>query len=506
MNHPLSHSPSHGAPSVSAVAPPASNRDNAPINPCCPSDHTISNSHLVRRGSPETTKPTVFTPLEALGDLPKRVYDALSHDVQEQGIASPLPEIGELQLRRTWVVTQGDLLGHAQVGSFVGFMRTSIVPWLWSSRSARSRAIRDTDEYLLATHEMTHSVGEVHWGASPRPSSGFPTKTRLGLILLKPLSHGALFHSLEETNARLASTRAGRRIGLKETTHEIKISALRSPACFSTAERKRLVALLSEFSLGEPTSSGDRVIRTLAPVLEQAPGVTYRSSRSYLPLLAGMRTIAHHIFQAETPDASLDALSKLLSQAHAGDFSAYRTTLRLLGEAVGSDGIKLLALVRPAVRHDDTLVPILAEALTLSPERRALFTAKLYQLATGELPLSETLREGRVPSIKQVDSTIIKTRDSVGTARDRMNLVRFRDQPLSKQMRALATTACAGAIARGEHVKAYKILLNTHHSPSALGPELARELSKVPLSSRALAHIQRSVAILAADVTRLFRR
>lgn len=433
------------------------------------------------------------------------MYEALAQDTREQGITAPLPSLDDLQLRRTWAIRRGDLSGSSSVGSCVGSMHTGIAPWLWALRSRTAKAERSNEEYLIATHEMTHSVGNVTFTTSAHLLKGFPLRVRSGLILHAPISNRALFHALEEVNACMAEIRAGRRLGLRETTHHIQISALRSPRCFSPSERKRLLSLLEEFSLGEATASGDRVVRTQAPVLERAPGIPYRSGSIYRPLLAGMRTIAHYSLQAESPEKSFEHFSRLLSQAHAGDFSAYKGALRIIRQAIGSEGARLLSLVRPAVRNDACLMPIVAEALKLPEDKRALFLSKLYLLAKGELLLTESLQAGRPPSTKEMDHYISKTSEAEETMRERISLMRFRKPILSGRLKRLAITASAGALARGEPLQAYKILINTHQPRSTWPAEITRELSTIPASARILAHASRISELTLATISKLFK-
>jgi hypothetical protein len=461
---------------------------------------------ILRIGMPETTKLDWTYRLEAIGDLKERAYQALCQDSKDQGIPIALPDLSELQLRRRWVFHQKGKSGFANVGSYVGFLQTSLVCWLWSQRAPHHKTKQDTADFLTATHEMAHSVGGVTFISSEHLSGGWPIVIRRGLLLIQPVSHGALFHALEELHASLTELRAGKRLGLPESRTDILTYARRSSDFLSRAERGRLLGLLNQFDLGETAWFGDRVIRVDAPTLNRFTHRPPNTSRGYLPLLGGIEKIVHHTLQRETSAKSLAEFSQLLGHAHAGDFSAFRAALAILRQAVGSDGVRILSLVRPAVRRDSELVSIVAAAVGLPEIKRRDFLKKLYQLVCGELMLSEQLREGRVPTVSQVYLCASKRPTWAGTVQDWTNFALRRHVVIPQRLRNLATAACAGALARGDRFQAYRILVNCSLPPSTWPREMCDELANTPKILKLLAHTQRSFGLLSAFVTSTLRR
>jgi hypothetical protein len=334
-------------------------------------------------------------------------------------------------------------------------------------------------EYLIAVHELTHCVGAVFLVASNHLSKGFPIKTRAGLLLLQPVVRSALFHSLEEVNACLTELRVAKRHGLVEVRDTKIISAIGSIPFLSWKERQRLVSLLKEFSIGKRAFIWDRTVEIRIPGLVDRAGTKYAACGGQLELVGGIETIVHSVIGLERPERSLAAFSKLLSCAHAGDFSAYKKALSILRQAVGPEGVRILSLVWPLVKDNTNLVPFVAETTTLSKADRARFLKLLHQLMTGELMLTEALHDGRVPTIHQVHNYLSRSDRWEGNVRNWLDLLRCRERVLPERLTRLAFAASAGALARGERLKAYRILLNSHQPVSSWPPEIALEVAKV---------------------------
>lgn len=467
-----------------------------------------SNAGGVRRyrtGRPPAPRSDLLSRWDGLGDLLERVYHQLVQDGREQGVDVPLHDLDELKLRREWVVTTGGTRGVSQVGSQVGFLRTAIGSWLCSLRSEYHRSQRVLEEYLIAVHEMSHSVGNATFVPSVRNKTGWPILTRVGLLLNKIDSQGWLFFTLEEVHATLTEMRAAARLGLRHTSREDEVSISRSTKSISKAERLRLRTLLEEFGIGTRTDSGDLVVRCEVPVFQLPFGGSIDISGAYRALLGATQAIVHHVLQRETPRESLDAFSKLLSRAHAGDFSDHKMALSIIRDGVGSDGLRIFAVTRPAVDEGGFIFPILAEAVKLPQAQRETFVKKLLHLVTGELLLAESLQAGRAPTLQEVDQFLTRGGEVPETLHERFRVLTYRNEALPDRFARLAMGATIGALARGDRLTAYRICINTHQPRSALPPEVNDAFDSIPFVVRAGAQIRRAIGLVVLYLRRVPR-
>lgn len=281
-------------------------------------------------------------------------------------------------------------------------------------------------------------------------------------------------------------------------------SETRSIPFLTRGERRRLSSLLREFSFGEDTFLGGRSIELKVPGLIGPSGTRYKPCGAQLALLGGVEAIVHSAIGMQTPESSLAAYSRILGSAHAGDFSAFKRAVGILREAVGSDGVRILSLVWPSVRKNANLVPFVAEALSLPTARRDVFLKQLHQLVTGELALTEALREGRVPAAHQVQRYLARSGRWAGGLREWYRFALCHEVSLPERFAKVAVAASIGALARGEQLKAYRILLNSQLPASSWPHEVVREIKKVSLLQRALAQLERATALAYACLSSKF--